>query len=434
MRRFLLLVLLMLCSAALAPALASAQLNTLLVHAIPNPSWVVDVQTKVVGGPITSMDAFDANLATPTLVQLQAYDAVLVTNDDVFQDPTALGNVLADYVNGGGGVVVAVFANTFGEPAGNFVPYQLIPSNGQSGGQAFLGTVSVPAHPVMQGVTSFDGGSSSYRAGGTAIAAGATLVASWDDGTPLVVAKNNVGPANARRVDLGFYPPSSDVRSDFWNPASDGARLMQNALAYVAGADAPLPVELSAFSGSAARGAISLSWTTATELNNAGFSVLRDGVEIASFRSSVALRGHGTSSSANRYGYTDARVVTGRAYSYTLRSVDASGATHDYPQTVEVSVPVEQITAFALSPASPNPFNPTTSLQLSLPQTAQVDAVLYDALGRPVRTLAHTTMPAGTSPLTVSADGLPSGAYLVRVTAVGAAGTNVSTQRLTLVK
>ncbi len=203
----------------------------------------------------------------------------------------------------------------------------------------------------------------------------------------------------------------------------------------VPAADAPLPVELSAFSGSSNGQTVTLSWTTATELNNAGFVVLRDGIEIASFRATDALKGHGTSASANRYAFTDSRVRPGRSYSYTIRSVDQIGLRHDYP--AKVTVEVGQIvapTAFVLSPASPNPFNPTTTLQLSLPEAADVTATLYDALGRQVRTLANGPIAAGTAPLTVSADGLPTGAYLVRVTAVGAAGTNVSTQRITLMK
>jgi len=45
------------------------------------------------------------------------------------------------------------------------------------------------------------------------------------------VATRKIG--SARRVDLGFFPPSSDVRSDFWNAGTDGDILMANALDWV---------------------------------------------------------------------------------------------------------------------------------------------------------------------------------------------------------
>ncbi len=73
-----------------------------------------DVRAKILGtGSFTSVDIFNARLGpfdgTPTLAQLQAYDAVFVWSALSFDDPTALGNVLADYVDGGGTVVQAMF-------------------------------------------------------------------------------------------------------------------------------------------------------------------------------------------------------------------------------------------------------------------------------------------------------------------------------------
>ena len=80
----------------------------------------------------------------------------------------------------------------------------------------------LPGNPLLAGVSSFDGGSSSFR-NPTGLAAGATQVAHWSDGTPLVAFKGRV-------VGLNFFPPSSDVRSDFWKSSTDGVRLMTNAL------------------------------------------------------------------------------------------------------------------------------------------------------------------------------------------------------------
>ncbi|MCP3916273.1 MAG: hypothetical protein GY711_12020 [bacterium] len=140
----------------------------------------------------------------------------------------ALGNVLADYVDAGGGVVLAQFALT---PArvleGRWDQgYEvMLASPSQQGGNHSLGVVHLPGHPVMNGVSSFAGGSSSYRPTQSNLAPGAVLIADWTDGVPLVVEG-----ANPRRIDLGFYPASSACSSNWWVETTDGDLLMANAL------------------------------------------------------------------------------------------------------------------------------------------------------------------------------------------------------------
>jgi hypothetical protein len=145
----------------------------------------------------------------------------------------ALGDNLADYVDSGGGVVVAVFADAGVPIAGRFDTdnYWAISSpSWTSSPEQFLGTVFVPGHPILDGVATFSGGTSSYRPSTFGIAAGATRIADWTDGRPLVATKIING---TRRADLGFYPPSSDARADFWRATTDGALLMANALNWV---------------------------------------------------------------------------------------------------------------------------------------------------------------------------------------------------------
>ena len=45
----------------------------------------------------------------PTLEEISAFDAILAFNDYDFPDPAGMGNMLADYVDAGGGLVVAQF-------------------------------------------------------------------------------------------------------------------------------------------------------------------------------------------------------------------------------------------------------------------------------------------------------------------------------------
>ncbi|GBE30083.1 MAG TPA: T9SS type A sorting domain-containing protein [Bacteroidetes bacterium] len=75
--------------------------------------------------------------------------------------------------------------------------------------------------------------------------------------------------------------------------------------------------------------------------------------------------------------------------------------------------------SFALHPAYPNPFNASTTLQLSLPHAVEVTVSVYNVMGQQVATLADGPMPAGVHPLTwdTSAAGNPSltsGLYFIR--------------------
>ncbi len=197
----------------------------------PEPTWVLDVRNKLSGtGLFEAVDEFDGGAGTPTLAQLNAYDAVMVSNDYPWSSATNLGNVLAAYVDGGGGVVQAMFAVGGGVPlAGNWTAsYSSIVFGPATIGTATLGTITDQNHPIMIGVEAFNGGTSSYRPTNTTLTAGATLIASWSDGKPLVA----VGP-KINRVDLGFYPPSNNARVDFWQAGTDGVKLMANALLYV---------------------------------------------------------------------------------------------------------------------------------------------------------------------------------------------------------
>ncbi|HVK09884.1 MAG TPA: Ig-like domain-containing protein, partial [Gemmataceae bacterium] len=199
------------------------------------PWFVDDVQAKLVGtGQFTSVTLVDVMSGTPTVAELETYDSVLVWNNYAFADHNALGDNLADYVDAGNGVVVATFAN-----ANTFYPsiggrwasggYDAISPSSYTGFNPLtLGAVAQPGHPIMAGVTAFDGGFASWHSDG-AVSAGSALIASWSDGSPLVAERSN------RDIGLNFFPPSSDAYFDGWNSGTDGALLMGNALSYVSG-------------------------------------------------------------------------------------------------------------------------------------------------------------------------------------------------------
>jgi len=225
-------------------ARAGGSLNVAIVAAAAgdvSAPFFTDPQNRLLAsGFFASVAVINAGAVTPTLAELQQYDAVLVWSNFDFADSTALGDALADYVNGGGGVVVAVFSNSSATSgrflAGRWIThdYTVIPTqSGNITGAATIGTINLPAHPIMAGVTNFSGGTSSFRPSAPAFPDPGVLdiVAHWSDGRTLAVVRED---AVGSRVDLGFYPPSDAVFPGFWSGSTDGGLLLANALKFAA--------------------------------------------------------------------------------------------------------------------------------------------------------------------------------------------------------
>jgi hypothetical protein len=76
--------------------------------------------------------------------------------------------------------------------------------------------------------------------------------------------------------------------------------------------------------------------------------------------------------------------------------------------------------AFTLSQNYPNPFTTATALQYTLPARADVSLVLFDVMGRALRTLDAGMRDAGSHPITVDATGMPAGLYYYELRVNGA--------------
>lgn len=214
---------------------SSSSISSVLILGAPgDPNWLDDVEAKLDNTGLVNADTFLTTNSTPTLAQLMAYDSVLIFTDANVLDPSGFGDILASYIESGGGVVNATF--TANVPiTGNFTAYDLYTNSGQGNGTNLgLGLINEPTHPILDNVSSFDGGTSSFHNTGGTLATGATVVAEYTNGEPLIIVKDNVGPATTRTAFLNFYPPSIDARDDFWNTTSDGDILMANALNWTA--------------------------------------------------------------------------------------------------------------------------------------------------------------------------------------------------------
>ena len=96
----------------------------------------------------------------------------------------------------------------------------------------------------------------------------------------------------------------------------------------------------------------------------------------------------------------------------------------------EVSVDLPLATSFSLSDAYPNPFNPVTTMTLTMPVSGEIKVEVYNLLGQVVATLASGYMEASTYTLTWDASNASSGVYFVQANFQG----STHLQKIVLIK
>jgi hypothetical protein len=187
-----------------------------------------------------------------------------------------------------------------------------------------------------------------------------------------------------------------------------------------------VPVELTSFSASVVKGAVNLSWKTATEVNNMGFNVERSSNK-SDWTKLAFVQGNQTTTSTNSYSYVDKSVNQTGNYYYRLKQIDNDGS-YKYSSIVEVDVNSPSV--FTLNQNYPNPFNPSTVISYTLPQASNVKLMVYNAIGQPVRVLENGFKNSGTYNVTFNASELSSGIYFCKIEA----GQFSSIRKMMLVK
>lgn len=179
------------------------------------------------------------------------------------------------------------------------------------------------------------------------------------------------------------------------------------------------PLNLSALAVSSSR--INLNWTDNSN-NETGFKIERSTNAGTNWilKDSVA---------ANVISYSDSGLIANSIYHYRIRAYNTAGNSPYSNVAFDTTLsPVGIIfnneipKDFSLSQNYPNPFNPSTKIKFDIPsnvksQTANVNLVLYDLLGRVVATLVNQSLQPGKYEVEFDGSNLSSGTYFYRIQA-----------------
>jgi hypothetical protein len=170
-----------------------------------------------------------------------------------------------------------------------------------------------------------------------------------------------------------------------------------------------VPVNLIRFTATAKNNTTILNWTTASEQNNAGWTVEKSlNPSLNAWETLIFIKGNGTTSTPQYYTASDDNSAAGITY-YRLKQADTDGK-YTYSKTVSIN-----LNAAEKPRISPNPSRgEATHLQYVGINTGQLDIRIYDATGRLVHT-EQAAYQAGQNELLLHVSALSAGRYSVQM-------------------
>ena len=350
---------------------------------------------------ISTMSSFDDiamthfpvdGLGTITLDDLLPYSVVMVQNDFKWSsagtDATTIGNLLADYVDAGGKVIVNMYTYSYDDwgMSGRFITEGYGPFVGTTQdiwGEGTLGTVYDPLNPIMTGVNAIN---DSWGHQDPSLASNAVLLADWNDGQPMIAYNDNV---------IGFNLIGITGNTAF---TSDLGTLFHNAVLYLGGT----------------------AWLSVDPAQ---------GTVATGTSSDVAIGFDATSLEPGDYTAV-LHVATNDPLTPVTDIPVHLGVLTDVNDGIN-TIPAK----YDLAQNYPNPFNPSTIISYSLPVSAKVTIKVFDLLGREVTTLVNQEMNAGNHRIKFDASRLTSGIYFYAIRAEGSNGsTFMNAKKLILMK
>jgi len=190
-----------------------------------------------------------------------------------------------------------------------------------------------------------------------------------------------------------------------------------------------VPVELTSFIANAHGNSVQLNWSTASELNNAGFEIQRKSPADQDWIVIGFEEGKGTVTETQFYSYLDDVTHLQKGIvSYRLKQIDFGG-TFSFSDIVNVEINPSP-DQFELMQNYPNPFNPATTITFSLPEKSNVILKVFNSLGEEVAELVNGNLDVGTYSQNFNASELPSGIYVYTLQT----GEQLISKKMTLIK
>ncbi len=158
------------------------------------------------------------------------------------------------------------------------------------------------------------------------------------------------------------------------------------------------PVELAEFDGIIRNNKAELYWETESEIDNKGFYLERklDSQREDSWERLTWINGQGAGNHTvgKRYEYTDENILANVKYNYRLHQEDIDG-TIDNTSSGIVTLINESNIEFVVELTSTNPFDDFVTFSATLPESGELEIIVYDLFGREVETIENQIYSAG---------------------------------------